>query len=88
MKYSLLLSVFLSALVFAQDEGVVTIDATVTGNQEQPKVLYIVPWKEADDNSILTQALDTKVENVFGHVERAEHLRKLEFIEVLDKKEE
>ena len=67
----------------AQDVDV-RIDATVTGNQEQPKVLYIVPWKEAEDDSILEQPLQTRVRNVFSHVERAEHQRKLEFIEVLD----
>ncbi len=68
---------------FAQDVDV-RIDETVTGNQEQPKVLYIVPWKEAEDDSILEQPLQSQVRNVFGHVERAEHQRKLQFIEVLD----
>ena len=26
-------------------EAVVTLRSTVTGNQEQPKVMYIVPWQ-------------------------------------------
>ena len=80
-----LISVGLFSIVsYGQDQGVVRIDDTVTGNQEQPKVLYIVPWKPASDDSILSQNVTTNVESVFGHVERAEHLRKLEFIEELE----
>lgn len=64
----------------ASDDDVITINATVTGNQEQPKVLYIVPWKQAEDKTILYQNLNTRLETVFGHVERREHLRQLELI--------
>ena len=82
----LLFTLVYSAMSFSQD-GVITIESTVTGNQEQPKVLYILPWKPATDDSILNQRVSTQVESIFGHVERAEHLRKLEFIEELEKGE-
>lgn len=75
--------------VYAQDEDeVITINATVTGNQEQPKVLYIVPWKQAEDKTILYQSLNTRLETVFGHVERREHLRQLELIGELNSTED
>lgn len=73
-----------AASVQAQQEGVVVLSDTVTGNQEQPKVLYIVPWQPAKDDTILSQPLATKLHNdVFAHVERPEHLRELEHLEQL-----
>lgn len=70
--------------VFAQTEGVVVLSDTVTGNQEQPKVLYIVPWQPAQDDTILTQPLTTKLHrDIFSHIERPEHLRELQYLEQL-----
>ncbi len=65
---------------YAQETDVVEMSATVTGNQEQPKVIYIVPWQPAEDDSILYRPLNSKTDNVFGHVERSEHKRELKFI--------
>jgi hypothetical protein len=70
--------------VFAQSEGVVVLSDTVTGNQEQPKVLYIVPWQPAQDDTILTQPLTTKLHrDIFSHIERPEHVRELQYLEQL-----
>jgi hypothetical protein len=72
--------------VFAQSEGVVVLSDTVTGNQEQPKVLYIVPWQPADDTAILSQPLTTKLHrDVFAHIERPEHVRELQYLEQLSR---
>ncbi len=72
--------------VQAQEEGVIVLSDTITGNQEQPKVLYIVPWQAADDQTMLKQSLVTKLQNdVFAHIERPEHRRQLQFIEQLTK---
>lgn len=60
--------------------SVVTLSATVKGNQEQPKVLYIVPWQAAQDDQILYQPLNSQTNRIFGHVERSEHKRELDFI--------
>lgn len=87
-SFSLVLSL-VSALLAAvsasaQQEGVVVLSDTVTGNQEQPKVLYIVPWQPANDDTILTQPLTTKLHrDVFAHVERPEHVRELQYLEQL-----
>lgn len=62
---------------------VITITSTVTGNQEQPNEIYIVPWKSEIDRTILYQTLDTRLENVFGHIERREHIRQLDLIKSL-----
>lgn len=80
---ALLLNLFGSAYVIAQDNEVVNLGATITGNQEQPKVLYIVPWKQTKDDTILSQGLESRLSDVFDHVERSEHKREVEFFEVL-----
>lgn len=67
----------------AQDQEVVNLGATITGNQEQPKVLYIVPWKQTKDTQLLEQGLESRLSDVFDHVERNEHQRELEYFETL-----
>ena len=83
----------MSALLFtlilsparAQEGEVISLSDTIVGNQEQPTVLYIVPWKPAEDNTILYLPLSPRaMENLFGHVERVEHKREVEFLEELD----
>jgi len=69
-----------------QDSEVVNLSDTIVGNQEQPTVLYIVPWKPAEDTTILYLPLSSKaMEHIFGHVERVEHQRQVQFIDQLDK---
>ena len=89
-KYGYIFVLLLSSFavidrVHAQDDEVITLEATVTGNQEQPKVLTIVPWKPAKDDSLLYQPLSSLMTDVFSHVERSEHQRHIEFIEELEK---
>lgn len=70
-----------SLKTLAQEGPVVSLSTTVTGNQEQPKVLYIVPWQAAEDNTLLYQALNrNSSDSIFGHVERSEHQREIEFL--------
>ncbi len=72
--------------VVRQGTEVVNLSATIVGNQEQPTVLYIVPWKAAEDTTILYLPLSSKaMEHIFGHVERVEHKRQVQYIEHLDK---
>lgn len=65
---------------------VVNLSDTIVGNQEQPTVLYIVPWKPAEDTTILYLPLSSKaMEHIFGHVERVEHQRQVQYIDQLEK---
>ncbi|GEM_PF-548101 len=71
----------------ANDSNVVELSTTVTGNQEQPRVIYVVPWKPAEDNALLYRPLNSQTsDNIFGHVERSEHKRELKFIKEIEKK--
>lgn len=77
----------LSFLAWSQEpkeSEVIDLSATIVGNQEQPTVLYIVPWKPADDTTILYLPLSSKaMEQLFGHVERVEHQRQVQYIDEL-----
>lgn len=47
--YCLLVVLSFSALPsLSYAEDVITLRSTVKGNQEQPKVIYILPWQKAD----------------------------------------
>ena len=70
--------------VIAQDNEVITMGTTVIGNQEQPKVLYIVPWQPATDVTILSLPVTSLMSDVFDHVDREEHRREIQFVESLD----
>lgn len=74
--------VLLAAVDFAaaaEQKPVVNLKSTVTGNQEQPKVLYIVPWKANVGPEALYQNLSSQMTKVFGHVERQELQREIYF---------
>lgn len=76
--------IFNSSITLAEEDGVVVLSDTVVGNQEQPKVLYVVPWRSADDDTILSQPLSTTVgRDLFAHIERSEHQRELEYLQQL-----
>lgn len=64
----------------AQNDEVIRLSDTITGNQEQPKVLYVIPWQKAEDKSILYQSLESNFDTVFDTVEEAEHKREIEFL--------
>ncbi len=82
--FIVLLTLLCANLTWAQGKSIVELSDTITGNQEQPKVLYIVPWKAADDNTILYQQLKTRLQrDVFKHIERSEHLREIKYINQL-----
>ncbi|MFA7553045.1 MAG: hypothetical protein WCY88_02255 [Spongiibacteraceae bacterium] len=85
-KASILLVIAtLSSSVLAQEAKVI-LRSTVTGNQEQPKVLYIVPWRQAETPELIYQPLQSLVEGVYEEVDRDEFLRELHYREKLSTK--
>ena len=87
ISFCLILLFCFCANVFAQDNEVITMSTTVVGNQEQPKVLYIIPWQPATDVTILSLPVTSLMNDVFDHVDREEHRREIQFVESLDGKE-
>ena len=62
----------------------------ITGNQELPKVLYIVPWKRADPGDLKGKPVNSLLDEVLAPIDREEFLRQVDYYENLysDKKQE
>lgn len=76
---SLLLTVIAFSSTAQAQEAQVVLRSTVTGNQEQPKVLYLVPWQKADTPELIYQPLQSLVDGVFEEVGREEFLREIRY---------
>jgi hypothetical protein len=44
--------------------------ATVTGDREQPKVMYIVPWKKSDIGDLAGKPMNSLVDEILSPVDR------------------
>jgi hypothetical protein len=44
--------------------------ATVTGDREQPKVMYIVPWKQSDIGDLAGKPMNSLVDEILAPVDR------------------
>ena len=53
----------------------ISLESQVKGNQEQPNVLNIVPWKFADDQSRIDSSIESDIGRLFQHLDRAEFAR-------------
>ena len=80
---ALLLATLIAVPVVAE-EPVVTLESTVTGNQEQPKVLTIVPWQGADGPDSLYQDFSSRIDNLFDPVARRTFQREMQLRERYD----
>ena len=81
-QFGILLALIWANVLVGQDNEV-TIQSTVTGNQEQPNVLTIVPWKQADDFQVIEQGYDEQFDRIFPHLEPTEFERRRYFSEDL-----
>jgi hypothetical protein len=51
--------------------------ATVTGDREQPKVMYIVPWKQSDIGDLAGKPMNSLVDEILAPVDRDEFKRQV-----------
>jgi hypothetical protein len=56
---------------------------SITGNQELPKVLYIVPWKKSDLGDLVGRPVNTLLDEVLTPVDPAVFERNLNYYESL-----
>jgi hypothetical protein len=57
--------------------------ATVTGDREQPKVMYIVPWKSSDIGDLSGKPMNSLVDEVLAPVDRDEFKREVVYFDVV-----
>ena len=51
----------------------------ITGNQELPKVLYIVPWQKSDPGDLMGRPVNTLLDEVLAPIDRSEFLRRVDY---------
>lgn len=56
----------------------------ITGNQELPKVLYIVPWQKADHGDLTGRPVNTLLDEVLAPVDREEFIRTVDYYQELN----
>ena len=60
------------------------LDTTsVTGNQELPKVLYIVPWKDADAGDLAGKPAQSLLDEVLSPIDREVFQRQIRYFDQL-----
>jgi len=51
----------------------------ITGNQELPKVLYIVPWQKSDPGDLTGRPVNTLLDEVLAPIDRSEFIRQVDY---------
>lgn len=51
----------------------------ITGNQELPTVLYIVPWKKSDPGELMGLPVNTLLDEVLAPIDRSEFIRQVDY---------
>jgi len=76
--------------VLAQDQGrsrtngavmdSIELSATeITGNQELPKVMVIVPWQKAEPGDLVGKPVNTLLDEVLAPIDREEFIRSVDY---------
>ncbi|TDJ40687.1 MAG: hypothetical protein E2O54_07130 [Gammaproteobacteria bacterium] len=74
-----------SAMADAERRGVIRLDETIiSGNQELPKVLYIVPWKDPDGMPNIELDPEFAELEVFRRLYPPAYRRELNYYELLN----
>ena len=55
----------------------------ITGNQELPTVMYIVPWQKADPGDLMGKPVNTLLDEVLAPIDREEFLRQVDYYDDL-----
>lgn len=79
---TLLLAIGLcSLMVTAQQPAVIEIEETIRANQEQPKVLTIVPWQSPKAKQALPSPIVERINKKFVPLQREELKRQIQILE-------
>jgi hypothetical protein len=60
----------------------------ITGNQELPKVMYIVPWQKADPSDLIGRPVNTLLDEVLAPIDREEFIRQIDYYQDLHSESE
>ena len=83
-KPLLLLLILFTPFSQALSEDRIEMQGTaIIGNQELPKVLYIVPWKQSELPNITDQPLESLIDDALAPVDREVFNRQLDYYNAL-----
>lgn len=75
-----LFSIALLAAAPVCAEEVINLESTIVGSQEYPRVMYIIPWKQASSLEKLEGGLPQTIGDVFQHQDYSEFRREMELV--------
>lgn len=81
--FGLVLCLSLAGGLVAAADRVELQGTTITGNQELPKSLNIVPWKPAATGDLAGRPLNSLVDETLAPIDRDVFLRELEYYEAV-----
>ena len=84
MRRILLLGGLLSCAVSIAEEATVTLRSTVSGSQDQPRVMYIVPWQQPAAAEFDYELQNSVAAELFSQVDRYEFNRALTYQALLN----
>ena len=83
-KFILLLLIFITPYKQALSEDRIEMQGTaIIGNQELPKVLYIVPWKQSELPNVTDLPLESLINDALAPVDREVFKRQLDYYDAL-----
>lgn len=60
----------------------------ITGNQELPKVLYIVPWQKSEPGELTGKPVNSLLDEVLAPIDRSEFIRQVDYYDDLNSEED
>jgi hypothetical protein len=79
-----LMMLSLANVIHAADDTIYLEETVISGNQELPKVLYILPWREMTAEFLPLRTLNYQESSVMVPVYPAEYRRELAYREQLN----
>jgi hypothetical protein len=70
----------MSSVLNAQEPSVIKLEETIRGNQEQPKVLTIVPWQSPKTKQALPSPIVERINKTFVPLQRDELKRQIQIL--------
>jgi 2'-5' RNA ligase len=78
------LLLLITTLATAHAEDRIELEGTsIFGNQELPKVLYIVPWKDSELPQLQEPPLESLIDQALAPIDRSEFRRQVIYFDAL-----
>lgn len=84
MKAFYLLAASLLLSQPATAERIIMQGTAIIGNQELPKILYIVPWKKSELPDLSEPPLESLIDEALMPIERSVFRRQIEYYQTLN----